>query len=237
MLRLFKRLNILLVILLLTGCSAEYSITINSIEDINESLNIIEKDKSKFDVKNEQLYNSTLRQYLDTNMKWPTPVFIDQVENPIEPTKIEGIVYYNKKNISNSSKLEINYNYNFNNNNYKESNILNTCYEYDYEVINNVFTFKTTSDFKCFEKYPLLENIDFILNTTCNVISSDADSKTDNKFTWNIKSRDKKINFSLDCSKKKNIKIPFSFVLPFYFALIGIGIIILKISYKISNKF
>ena len=97
MLHISKRLSILLLIFLVTGCKADYSITINDPKDVNESLNIIETDSTLFDRKYEEFYNSTLREYVDTNIKWPTPIYIDSDENPIEPTQIEGVLYYNKK--------------------------------------------------------------------------------------------------------------------------------------------
>lgn len=237
MLHIFKRLVFIFVILLVTGCTAEYNITINDVKDIKESLDIIETDKTKFDEKNEQLYNSTLREYLNTNLKWPTPVFNDSEENPLEPTKIKGVKYYEKTDISSSLKLGLRYEYGFNDKEYKKSNILNKCYGYDYEIINNVFTFKTTSDFMCFDKYKLLESVNFNLNTTCNVISSDADIKNKNNFIWKITNKEKQINFSIDCSKKKSkIKVPFTIILPIYFILIGIGVVILRLSYKFKNK-
>lgn len=232
-----KKLILVFIILFITGCNAEYNMTINDIKDIKESLDIIENNKELFDKNTEELSGSTLKEYLETNLKWPTPIYIDSETNPIEPTKIDGVSYYNKKDISTSTKLGINYSHNFNMDDYSNSNIMNTCYNYDYKIINNVFTFKTTSEFRCFEKYPLLEKVTFNLNTKCHVINNNADSIEKNKYIWNITKENKKsISFSIDCSEKKEIKLPFAIVVPIYILLVGLGILILKISYKFNNK-
>ena len=82
----------------------------------------------------------------------------------------------------------------------------------------------------------MLKEANFILNTRCNVIDSNADEKQTNKYIWII-TRDKQIKFSIDCNEKKSKEdIPATILLPIYLLLIGIGIIILKISYKFKNK-
>ena len=233
-----KKFILVVVVLFITGCSAEYNMTINNTKDIEESLNIVENNKELFDKQAEEISNSTLNEYLETNLKWPTPIYIDSITNPIEPTKIDGVTYYDKKNISTSSQLGINYSYKFNNTDYTNSNIVNNCYNFEYKIMNNVFTFKTTSEFKCFEKYPLLSDVTFNLNTKCHVIDSNADTIKKGKYTWNIDKENKKsISFSIDCSEKKETKIPFIIIVPIYVLLVVAGIFILKISYKVKNKF
>lgn len=236
--RRLKKILILFIVFTLTGCTAEYNLTINDTKDVIESLNVVETNKELFEKKYEELSGSSPKEYLETNLKWPTPVDYNTETNPLEPTKIQGASYYNKKNISTSLKLGINYNYNFTSSNYKNSNILNSCYDYKYDIIKDVVTFKTEGDIKCFDEYPLLEEVHFNLKTTCHVINSNADVKGNERYTWKIKKDNKKsINFSIDCGKKKNIKVPFAIMVPIYIVLVGIGILILKISYRINNRF
>ena len=237
-----KKIILIISIIILTGCSAKYDITINDTKSIEESLNVTENNTELFDKKYEQLYDATLKEYLNTNLNWPTPIYYDAQENPIEPTKIEGIDYYKKKDLSTEKILSINFNNRFNHENYNKSNIINTCYDFNYEKINNVITFKTTSNFKCFEKYELLDDVEINLNTNCHVINSNADIIYKTRYIWRISKRnsDKKINFSLDCTPKKTEKNTTSYkgilVIVVYFIFVLLGMLMLGISYKIKNK-
>lgn len=240
MLCVFNRLKKILVILLvltLTGCTASYSITINDMNDVRESLDVKEDNKDLFDKKSDELSGSTFREYLETDLKWPTPIDKNSEINPLEPIKIEGISYYNKKNISSDSQLGIRYSYNFKTKDFINSNVLNICYEYKYNISDNIATFETTSNFKCFEDYPLLESVKFNLNSKCQ-IESNASVKNEGIHIWNIEKKgNQRIKFTIDCNpKKENFKIPFSVVIPIYALLIGLVILFLKASYKIHNK-
>ena len=48
-----KKIYILIFILIITGCSAEYNVTINDVKDVNESLNVTEENKELLDKKND----------------------------------------------------------------------------------------------------------------------------------------------------------------------------------------
>lgn len=241
MLRLSNRLKILLITLvLLTGCTAKYDITINDMNDLNESLDIMENDKTKFDIENEELYNVTLKEYLQTDLKWPTPVYINSEENPIEPKELDNVDYYKKEDKSTNELLQINYSFQHNQNNYSKSNIVNTCYDYEFGSKNNYITFTTTSDFKCFEKYKLLDSVEFSLNTTCKVKNANYDKKVDNSYTWNITKEtiNKKISFSLDCSKEKkdDFNLSVAVITCSYIFIILFLILMLKIIFNIKNR-
>lgn len=240
MLRLSNRLILLISILVLTGCSAKYELTINNDQNLNESLNITENDTSKFNEKIIQLKNSTPKEYLETNLDWPTPAYINTEENPIEPKKIDGIDYYDKKDISSELSLGINYNFKHKQDNFSKSNILNNCYEYNYLSENNTIKFETTSEFKCFATYELLDDVEFALNTKCKVVNNNADKKTNNKYTWKINKKhpEKSIRFNLDCSREKHKEKEFPVVLlvPIYFVLIGIGVLLLHTLYLYNNR-
>ena len=247
MLHLFSRLKkylVLIMIILLTGCTAEYNVTINDTSHIQESLDVIETDSSLFDIKNSSLYNSTLREYLQTDLKWPTPALIDSETNPIEPTKIDGVSYYNKTDESASDALKINYKYQFNTDLFMKSKILRTCYNYEVDVKDNVLNFKTIDSLNCFEDYPLLESAKFSLKTSCKIVESNADLENGNTLTWDITKDNyskKNIAFNLDCSKKtpkKNYKQEISIILLcFGYTAIILGVMLLiKLLYKKNNK-
>jgi hypothetical protein len=242
MLCILNRLKIILVIsfLFLTGCSVKYDITINDDKDLIESLDIIENDKTKFDLKNEDLFNATLKEYLETDLKWPTPVFLNTLENPIEPIRINNIDYYNKRNSSTDNTLDINYNYSYKQSKYGQSNIVNNCYEYKFSSSNNIINFETISSFKCFEKYKLLDEVEFNLNTYCKVVQANYDTNNNNKYIWKINKDNinKKIIFKLDCSTKKNNDFNLSIIIIVcsYVFIILFLILMLRIIFAVKNK-
>lgn len=246
MLHLFNRLKKVLLIstiFILTGCTAKYEITINDTKNIDESLNIIENNKESFEVKNDKLQGATPKEYLETNLNWPTPIFVDSEVNPLEPIKIDGVNYYEQKDISNDNSIGINYNYIFKIKEYNKSNIISSCYDFKTEKINNIFTFKTTSNFKCFEKYKILDKVQFKLNTICKPININSDKKRENTYIWEITKENpsKKINFSLDCTPKRYTinteKYLGIIMIGIYLLLVIIGILVLKISFRSRNKF
>lgn len=241
MLRISNRLKVLLImVILITGCTAKYDITINNDTDLDESLDIVENDKSKFDVENKELYDTTLKEYLETDLKWPTPVYINSEENPIEPKKIDNIEYYNKSNKSTDELLDLNYNFNYKQANYTKSSIVNTCYDYKFNSEDNVITFTTTSDFKCFDKYKLLDSVEFNLNTSCNMENGNYDRKKDDIYTWNITKDNfsRKINFTLNCNKEKKDKLSLSIIVITcsYIFIILFLILMLRIIFALKNK-
>ena len=240
MLRLSKKLKLLIIVsvIFLTGCTAKYEITINDENDVKESLDIIEKDKTKFDVAYKELYSVTLREYLDTDLKWPTPVYTEHNENPIEPKKMENVDYYTKKDKSTKDILDLNYSFSHKQTNYSESKLLNECYEYDFDIDKNKINFKTKSIFKCFESYPLLDSVEFALNTTCKISNYNADKDEINKYIWNITKDDihKEIKFTLTCGDIEVDNSSIGIVIIIYISIIVGSIFLLKTLFKMKDK-
>ena len=183
MLRISRRLIILISIFILTGCSAEYKMTINDTKDINEYLKVYENDSSKYDTKEELLHNTTRKEYLEANLKWPLAVY-EEDSNPLEPKKIDGVDYYNQSELVNN--LGINYSFKHDFDMFKDSRLLNKCYSYSITSDKNIISFKTTSSFKCFDEYPLLDDVTFKLNTKCSIKENNSDKNKNNEIIYNI---------------------------------------------------
>ena len=237
MLRISRRLIILISIFILTGCSAEYKMTINDTKDINEYLKVYESDTNKYDIKEESLHNTTRKEYLEANLKWPLAVY-EEDSNPLEPKKINGVDYYNQSELVNN--LGINYSFKHDFDMFKDSRLLNKCYSYSITSDKNIISFKTTSSFKCFDEFPLLDNVKFILNTKCSIKENNSDEKNSNGLIYNITKDNinKEISFTIDCNPKKERSTSLiSFELISIY-IIGIGLIVLigKIIYKNNNK-
>lgn len=199
MLRLSRKIVLVFIVLLLTGCSATYKVSINE-NTVFENVEIVEENKTKFDKKNPELYNVSPRDYLETNLKWPTPIYNNVEINPLEPIKIDNNLYYQKKKIDGINGLGLNMNSIFNNDKYNLSKVLNECYEFEFKGKNKIFKFETTSEFKCFEKYKILEEVTINLDTSCRIV--ETNSKSNN--SWNINKNNYKkesIKFIIDCNK------------------------------------
>ena len=208
MLRISNRLKFIFIftfILFLTGCKATYNVNI-SLSSVNEELVIIESDKTKFLEVDEKLYNLSRKDYLDTKLKWPTPAYSGVETDPYEPVKINSENYYNKEDISTASTLGLKLKYNFIEEKYKESNILNTCYNFEINKEGNKLSFKTTDNFKCFDEYPLLDEVEINVTTLCDMISNNSDTQKENTYTWNIAKdnyENKVIEFEFECKKEE----------------------------------
>lgn len=236
-----KKISIIFIILILTGCKATYNLNIDNTANIKEITEIIEEKKEVFYKKNENLYDVTPSDYLKTDLKWPTPVLKDVEINPYEPIKINNTNYYTKSDLSSYNRIGIRYSYNFKKIEYEKSNILNTCYDYKIIIKDDKIYFKTNSSFKCFDKYKLLEEVTFNLNTTCKVKNNNADKKEE-KYIWNITKnnyQNKTIEFELDCQKEKNNKINYYYIIivvTIYVLLIILIYILAKTKRKKNNK-
>ena len=237
MLRISRRLIILISIFILTGCSAEYKMTINDTKDINEYLKVYESDSSKYDTKEELLHNTTRKEYLEANLKWPLAVY-EEDSNPLEPKKISGVDYYNQSELVNN--LGINYSFKHDFDMFKDSRLLNKCYSYSITSDKNIISFKTTSSFKCFDEYPLLDDVTFKLNTKCSIKENNSDENKNNELIYKITKNNinKEISFTIDCNPKKEKSTSLiSFELVSIY-IIGVGLIVLisRIIYKNNNK-
>lgn len=245
MLHLFNRLKkciVIFLVILLTGCKAQYDIEINDNTNLKETITITEENKDKFNKKDVLLYNLTPKQYLETNLKWPTTVYIDDEINPYEPIKIYNTKYYTKTNISNYRKVGVVYSFIHKQNNYNKTDIINKCYDFKYNKLNDVITFETTGEFKCFEKYKMLEELTINANTLCNVVYENSDYKEKNRYIWNINKfnyKNKSIKFKFDCNIKQkeiNKSIISPIIIISYLLLILLVILIVKIRWNKNNE-
>lgn len=237
-----KKILLLFILIFLTGCEAEYNIEINNNINLKETIDIIENNEDLFDKKNSQLYNRTPKEYLETNLKWPTPVYKSGEINPYEPIKLENTYYYTKTDISNYKQIGLRYNFNHNQNRYKETELLNKCYDVKFSKKNNGISLETTSSFKCFDEYKLLDKVTINLNTTCKVIIENSDKKEDNKYTWYItkENYNKQIKFEIECNNKEKNEIDSNNVIivlvTCYLSLILLIIVIAKLLQEKNNK-
>lgn len=209
-----KKVILIISLLLLTGCTANYEVNIKN-NKITEKLTLIENNGLNFDKKLES--GSTLRELFDSivNSK-------DQYAEPV----------YKVNSINTNDTLGIEYN-SIKDKKIENLSALNTCYKNPkVEVTNGVVTIETGNDFECYDYYELLDSVKVVINTNHKVISNNADEKKGNSYIWNItKDGNKNIKFSYNEKINDNSKTILIIVIILLVAVISV-ILFLKKSKK-----
>ena len=219
-----KKIIMVITILLLTGCSANYNLDLTTSKP-KESLNIIEEN-------NNDDYFDYLKNYNELVQAIYNPQDSDTLE--VDPT----LKYYDLYNMSTDNKANLMFEYSFNNKELNSTNIIKTCYE-EVLLTNNSskLDIKTSPKFLCFDKYITLDSVLINIKTDKKIINNNADSINGNVYTWNINkdsaqnkpiilsSVDNSSNIEEDNDQdSKNFKIVIITVIGFIILIIGIFI-------------
>ncbi len=211
-----KRLFIFVsLLLLLSGCSVSYEINLVN-DKIEEKLTIIENDQSLFDVENDTGW--TLRQIFDS--------FSQDTDNEF------SVENYSVKSLNDETRLGLEYKSD-SSKSLINSSVINQCYNKPTMFVEeNVITFNTGNDFKCYEYYENLETISIVLKTNNKVLSSNADLVEDNIYTWNItKDGNKQIEISYEIKESKEFNIVTILI------IIVVAIVSIGVSFYVYKKF
>lgn len=179
-----KKIFVLLILLFTTGCSCEYSLTIDG-NNYKENI-VLSSDNSN--------------EISSFNNKWVIPSnkdeYIELSESDSEVDNYSNIYDYNLSN----NKLS--FNYDFSKSNYSNSTAVFKCYNklsiIDYDLTTIISTNEKND---CFNKYPTLSSIKVTIFVDRDVISSNADMVNGNTYVWNINksnANNKSINLVLD---------------------------------------
>ncbi len=174
-----KKVILLIIgIFLLSGCSATYNLEIYN-EDYKENISILSNKADTTGIKD-----------------WNIPVNADTENMDILLTagKVTGIDYYTKKYSFVNNNYKYNYAHKFNMTNYYKSYFAVNSYDFfavyyndtDESEKKDLITISTSLKNLAFDKYPDLENLTINIKTNHRVYSSNADSKKDYTYTWNI---------------------------------------------------
>lgn len=222
-----KKLLLLILLFLVTGCSATYDVEIYN-NTVKEDMEFIEDNSSKWD--SEAQYGLTYRELLTDSVSYPYPAFNDAMVDENDRIKIDGVEYYDNKLISESNKLGQKLSYHkFTLNDFEESSIIKKCYQY-FTIMtqDDNIILSTSLDNKCFDEYPNLDFITVNLKTNHKVVSSNADIVDGYHYTWNL-SRETKDDSAILITLKKNEYIfnyENEFVKKIMYFVIIIGIIL-----------
>lgn len=152
-----KKIIILLIVLLCSGCSVEYNLYTTNTNNLIEEITIYN--------------NYTGSEYF--------PAFYGSPGTSEENVKIEGVEYYEQ--IGNT------YKFTFDKDNIEQSNAINNCYNiFEVTEDNGIYTLSTSNNNKCFSNLPNLEDITINIYDEFDKIISANTNKIDNTYTWVI---------------------------------------------------
>ncbi|MBR6072195.1 MAG: hypothetical protein IKP77_05105 [Acholeplasmatales bacterium] len=157
-----KKIILLFSLILLTGCSAEYNLTIVN-DSYKEELNV---DNVKIDNINDLVL----------------PLNYDVDEYDIDKVKPGDVGFYNAKLDNNGYLLSHTFNYS----SFIKSTLLNSCYDRVDVVKNskNIYI-STVGSFRCYDNYNV-DDIKVNIISKYKLVDSNADSVNNNVYSWNI---------------------------------------------------
>lgn len=230
-----KKIFVLFILLFMTGCSCEYSLTIDG---NNYKENIV-------------LTSDNSNEISSFNNKWVIPSDKDNyIESSVSDSEIDDYSNIYDYNLSNN---KLSFNYDFSKSNYSNSTAVFKCYNrlsvIDYDLTTIISTNEKND---CFNKYPPLSSIKVTIYVDRDVISNNADMVNGNTYVWNINKNNadsKSINLVLDNNSKlvnddnetidedKNINNKFSLDNYILYIFLFVIVLIIYFGYKWFMKF
>ena len=163
-----KVLIIFLLIIIVSGCSANYNIKISD-GKVEENLTLIETDKSKLEKTDDS--GLTLKEIMDSLLEEDEYVKSTSTTELIDEKDRYGIKY------NNSYEL----------NDIVSNTLISQCYNNPIvKIENNVLTIDSGTDFTCFDNYEEFESMEVTIDTDYEVLSNNASKTKGNKYTWKI---------------------------------------------------
>lgn len=184
-----KLVYVLFLIIFLTGCDADYNITINK-NTISEELQIYENDSNKWNL-NVDLFSVSYKEVIEDNLKYKLGIFIDeQLADSEEDNK--KYTFYKPKKIKTNDKLGIVYKYIFTNDNYERAYFPNNCFD-NIKLYNEkgYITLSTSKGFNCIEEEYGLSNLTINITTKYKVETSNSDIADGRTHKWMINKNNK----------------------------------------------
>lgn len=185
--RKFKILIIILLVIVLSGCSANYNIKISG-DKVEENVSLIVTDKTKLEYSNDS--GVTLKEIFDSLLEE------DQFVKSTATTEL----------IDEDNKYGVKYNNSYDINDIVSNTLISQCYDNPIIMIeNNILTIDSGTNFTCFDNYELFETLEVTIDTDYKVLSNNANDVNGNKYKWNIdRLSENRIMMSLSLEKSDN---------------------------------
>lgn len=177
-----KILSLLLILTILTGCSATYEIHVTKDNTINETIFVYEDNKI-VDGLSEKKENEIFNKLLDFE---------------------RGYEHYKRETHTTEDFSGYKYTYNFNYEEYDAMSQLRKCYETLTLNTTNELSITTSKKFICGTYYPEATSLELIITSDYYIKSSNADKIEGNKHIWNINKNNytnKPISIKFDTNK------------------------------------
>lgn len=185
-----KILMLLVLVVLLTGCSANVNIKITS-STIEEEIII-----------NAYSDTTTTKEQLETRFRKYMPVFDDVPLSDTEPdTKKSGVEYYRRAKSDLGSGYQFVYRYDYKFDDYKNSKSVKQGFDsrtiQRNSVDKNIMISTDSSGLNLFNQYPDLESVTVNIETAYKVLENNASYVNGNVYTWVLRPDTKKSIYML----------------------------------------
>lgn len=228
-----KIILIILLAIIMTGCNAEYKITIKD-GKVYETLTVIEDNKENLNIKDEigRTFEDYAKMYGKTYDL--TTSFYDLYS---DESCEEGCSYYNKEYINEDGKIGFRLTHEYDLDEYNDSTIANEYFPgFQVEVEESIVKIIGGSSWNFINSFKTLDEIKITIETENKIISSNG-VKKDNEYTWKVHSGNtnglNRLYMMLDTNSKeeenKNNSI-------WYFIILLILIIIALVGYLMYKK-
>ena len=197
-----KLLILIGIIFCMSGCDINYNLEIVD-DKYTENVSVIETDSSNWD-KGPSLPSKDL---LDVYMKKPIPLSSNDPLKPESDEPIEGIAYYDKKDLSNENQIGINLSGEFDKEKYNSSRLVAYAYNrFLIGTVNGNIVLSTGEKAKIFEQYKLLNKLTIKIKTNHVVVKNNADEVDGQTYIWNVTQDNYKNKpIYLEMSKEKKV--------------------------------
>ena len=162
-----KNITFFFFLLILTGCSAKYNLTINSDNTITETITGT--------VLNTELDN-------EGNTDLNNYIYAFEIASPL----IDEEDTFNKEVVENKKGKDFTFTYTYDGN-YSKSSVLNKCFEnYEYKETDNEYIFNLSGKFNCF----ITDKIEVNLISDYVVLENNADKSWNKKIKYSNREDD-----------------------------------------------
>lgn len=163
-----KKLMLMLLSVLITGCTVEYNLVINDDKTVDESITVLQPNSS---------WGNNIEE-INEQIDW-TLVF---AKDETEPA-----YFYNQEKIVGDTNSGVQYQYKFDADEFTtQSEFLRNCFTtYDFSL-SDTSLYINASEFICSSALGNDFTLDINIVADGEVISGNYDTRKDNKYTWNI---------------------------------------------------
>lgn len=228
-----KKLLIILLAIFMTGCTAEYKITIKD-GKVNETLTVIEENKNNLNIKDEA--GRTFEDYAKIYGKTYdlTTSFYDLYS---DKSCEDGCSYYTKEYINEDGKIGFRLTHEFELDEYNDSAIANEHFPgFQVDINENIVTIVGGSSWNFINNFKNFDELKITIESDNKIVSSNG-IKKNSEYTWKVHKGNtdglNKLYMILDTNLKEEVNKNNSI---WYFIIILILINVGLISYLMYKK-